>query len=186
MEYKIKARVSNRHVHLTEDVYNMLFDCKLEKKEDLNQIGQFAAKQTLTIKNGDKEINNVRIVGPFRSYNQVEISKFDARKLGVNPSVRKSGDVDNTPSITLVTDKNEVTINGLIISNRHVHMNPSDALKYGVVNDQLVKIKIDGNKSGIMDANVKVSDDGYYELHIDTDDANAFLLNDNDEVTMII
>ena len=61
-----------------------------------------------------------------------------------------------------------------------------DANKYGVVDKQLVKIKVDGDKSGIMDAYVKVSDNGFYELHIDTDDANAFLLEDNDKVTMII
>lgn len=186
MEYNINARISNRHVHLTEDLYNMLFDEALQKRNDLNQVGQFASMQTLTIKNGDKIIENVRVLGPFRNYNQIEISKKDARTLGLNPPVRRSGDLIKTPSITLVTKKGEVITDGVIIANRHVHMNYEDAVKYGVKDKQIVKIKIDGDKSGVVDAEIKVSDDGYYELHLDTDDANAFLLNDNDIVTMII
>ena len=79
MEYKVKIRISNRHVHLTNEAYNMLFDAPLTKKNDLNQVGQFAANEVVTLKNGDKKIENVRIVGPRRKYNQVEVSKRDAR-----------------------------------------------------------------------------------------------------------
>jgi putative phosphotransacetylase len=186
MEYSVNVKISNRHVHLTEETYKLLFDEELTKKNDLNQIGQFAANQTLTIINGDKYIENVRIVGPFRDYNQVEISKRDARALGLNPPVRRSGDLDDSLNITLKTDKASVEVKGLIISNRHVHVNTSDAPKYGVVDKQPVKIKVNGDKGGIMDAEVKVSDDGYYELHIDTDDANSFLLENDDKVTLII
>ena len=183
---KVSIGVSNRHVHLTKEVYDMLFDEEITKKNDLNQIGEFASNQTLTIKNGDKEIKNVRVLGAFRNYNQVEVSKRDARSLGLNPPVRRSGDLDDSLNITLVTDKASVEVKGLIIANRHVHMTPDDAKKYGVVNEQMVQIKVPGEKSGIMDAEVKISDNGYYELHIDTDDANAFLLQDNDKVTMIV
>ncbi len=65
-------------------------------------------------------------------------------------------------------------------------MSPSDAVKYGVVNKQKVQVKVSGDKSGIMDAFIKVGETGYYEFHIDTDDANAFDLKNNDEVTLII
>lgn len=186
MEYSIKARISNRHLHLTKDIYDFLFDEELTKKNDLTQIGQFAAEQVLTIKNNDKEINNVRIVGPFRNYNQVEVSKRDARILGLNPPVRRSGDLSDSLNITLETPKASIEIKGLIISNRHVHMNYEDAKKYGVEDNQKVQIKVDGDKSGIMDAEIKISDDASCELHIDTDDANAFLIEDNDIVTMIV
>ena len=178
MEYEINARISNRHVHLTKEVYEMLFDEEISKRNDLNQIGEFASNQTLTLKNGDKEIKNVRVLGPFREYNQVELSKRDARSLGLNPPVRRSGELDGAEKITLITDKASL--------ERHIHINTKEAYKYGVVDKQLVKIKVDGEKSGSMDAYVKVSDNGFYELHIDTDDANAFLLLDNDKVTMIV
>lgn len=186
MEYKVNARISNRHVHLTKETYEMLFDEEIMKRNDLNQIGEFASNQTVTIRHGDKVINNVRVLGPFRTYNQIEISKKDARTLGLNPPVRRSGDLKDSLNITLETNKNSIEIKGLIIANRHVHINTLDKDKYDVENGQKVKIKIDGDKSGIIDAEVKISDNGYYELHLDTDDANAFLLEDNDEVTMIV
>ncbi len=186
MEYEIKARISNRHVHLTKEAYDKLFSQPLTKKNDLNQVGEFAANEKVNIKIGDKEIKNVRIVGPLRTYNQVEISMHDARTLGVKPPVRRSGDLKDSLEVVIETEKGSIKTNGLIIANRHIHMTPELAKKYNVKDYQKVKVKVGGDKSGIMDAEIKVSDNGYLELHIDTDDANAFLLNDNDDVIMII
>jgi len=125
-------------------------------------------------------------MGPFREYNQIEISRRDARSLGVNPPVRRSGDLADSLEVTLETEKNSIVVKGLIIANRHIHMTKDDAKKYGVEDKQKVQIKVLGDKSGIMDAEIKISDNAFYELHIDTDDANAFLLEDNDKVTMIV
>ncbi len=186
MEYKIKVGISNRHVHLTKEIYDLLFDGELEKRNDLNQVGEFASTKTLTIKVGDKEIPNVRVLGPLRQYNQIEISKKDARTLGVNPPVRRSGDLEDSLTVTLVTPKNRVEVKGLILACRHVHMNFADAKKFGVKNQQMIAVKIDGDRSGIIDAEVKVSENGFLELHVDTDDGNAFLLDDKSEVTMLI
>lgn len=186
MEYKIKVGVSNRHVHLTKEDYELLFDEELTIKYKLNQIGEFASNQTLTLKSDNGVIENVRVVGPLRKYTQVEISRRDARNLKVNPPVRSSGDVIGSESITLETPKASITRSACIIADRHVHMSPDDAIKYDVVNNQGVKIKVNGDKSGIMDAVIKVGDTGYYEFHIDTDDANAFNLDNGDEVTLII
>jgi len=186
MEFDVNIRVSNRHVHLRKETYDMLFEEPIEKKYDLNQIGEFASNQTLTIRLGDKIIEKVRVLGPFRKYDQVEISKRDARLLGVNPPVRASGDLEDALEITLETEKASVIVKGLIIANRHVHMSYDDAKKYGVVDKQKVNIKIDNDKAGIVLAEVKVSDTGYYEVHFDTDDANAFLIEDNDKAKMII
>ena len=187
MKYKVNVAISNRHVHLTEETYNLLFDNKITKKKDLNQIGQFAANETVDIINGDYVIENVRIVGPYRKYNQVEISASDARKLKLNPPVRTSGDLEGSLPITIRTPKATVDLDkGCIIADRHVHINTADKDKYGVNNGDLVKLHIGGDKSGIMDAHIKISDDGYYEVHIDTDDASAFLLNTGDEIEMEI
>ena len=105
MEKIINARISNRHVHLTKEVYDRLFDDELTIKTKLNQVGEFASNKTLTIRVGDKKIENVRVVGPLRKYSQVEISKRDARFLGVNPPVRRSGNLEGTPKIILETYK---------------------------------------------------------------------------------
>lgn len=186
MEYEINVRISNRHVHLTKEIYDLLFDEEISKRNDLNQIGEFASNETVTIINGDKKIENVRVLGPFRNYNQVEISRRDARNLGLKPPVRRSGDLQDSLEITLQTNKNTVVVKGLIIASRHVHINTLDASKYGVKDGDIVNVRIDGPKKGVIEAEVKVSDNGFYEMHIDTDDADAFILEDNDKATMIV
>lgn len=185
MKEKIYATiaVSNRHVHLTKETYEMLFDEPISIKKPLNQIGEFASMQTLTIKSPKSSMENVRVLGPFRKYNQVEISKNDAYKLGLNPPVRQSGDLEDSETITLIGPKGEVTLNNAcIIAERHIHMNERKAEELGLKNEDLVRIKVDNDKGGIMEAFVKISSNGFYEIHIDTDDANCFLLSTGDEV----
>ena len=187
MYHKVKVQISNRHVHLTKETYEKLFDEELTKKNDLNQIGQFAANQTVDILTDKYEFKNVRIVGPFRNYNQVEVSNNDARKLGIKPPVRTSGDLKDSETITLRTSKSTITLEeSCIIADRHVHFNTSEADKYNVKNKDKLKIHILGEKRGTIEAFAKVSDDGFYELHLDTDDANAFLLNNDDELVLEI
>lgn len=187
MKNKISVGVSNRHVHLTEEIYNQLFFSPLLKKCDLNQIGEFASNQVLTIKTDKDIIENVRVLGPFRDYNQVEISRTDAYKLGLNPPIRRSGDLSNSETITLIGEKGSVVLeNSCIIANRHVHMNPDLARQLGVIDNQQVKIIVSGEKACILYAFVKISDNGFYELHIDFDDANAAGLKNGDEVEIVI
>lgn len=111
MEEKIigKIAVSNRHLHLTKEVYDQLFDEPISMKRPLNQIGEFASFQTVTLKTEKAEIPNVRLIGPLRAYNQVEISRSDAYLLGLNPPVRQSGDLEDSETITVVGPKGEVT-----------------------------------------------------------------------------
>lgn len=183
---KVKIGISNRHVHLTKETYDKLFDEEMGQLKSLSQTGEFVSNQVVTLKANDEEIAGVKILGPLRSYDQVEISRKDALKFKINPPVRASSDLEGAESITLQTTKGQVTINACIIAQRHIHMNTQDAKKYGVENKQKVKLIIDGPKSGIMDAFIKVSDNGVMEAHIDTDDANAFMLNKDDEGTLII
>lgn len=184
---KVKVAISNRHIHLTEEAYRLLFTKGLTKKNDISQKGQFAANETLTIEWEENKIENVRIVGPFRKYNQIEISQRDARLLGVRPPVRRSGDLEDAVDLVVTSDEGSFNLkNCCIIPNRHVHMNQTmaDALK--VVDNQEVNVKVEGPKGGILKAFVKISDDGVFEFHIDTDDANSFMLSNGDEVELEI
>ncbi len=184
---KITVGVSARHAHLTESTFRKLFgNVEFSKRNDLNQIGEFASNYTVTLKTEKSMIENVRILGPFREYDQVEISLTDAFKLGVKPPVRRSGVLEDSEGVTLVGNIGETKIeNGLILAERHVHMNNEKALELGLKDKDVVTIKVEGVKAGTMEANVKVSDNAYYELHLDTDDANAFGLSNNDEVELI-
>lgn len=181
MEEKVKINISARHVHLTKETCNILFGHDLSIRNHLNQVGQFAANETVTLKTSKGIIENVRIIGPLRKYNQVEIAQSDARKLGLKPPVRKSGNIKNSEVITICTEKGEVTLECCIIADRHVHFDPETASKLGVVDDEKLKLAIPGVKSGMIDVKAKVSSDGYFEVHLDTDDANAFLINPGDE-----
>lgn len=184
MKAKINVGVSNHHLHLTQETYKQLFGKEeLTFKNKLHQLGEFAAEEMVTIKCNDKVMENLRIIGPFRPYNQIEISQSDARKLKVNPPVRKSGNVAGSVPVTLIGPAGIVELNeGVIIANRHVHFSFADAKNYDVKDGQRLYVKVSGDKGGIMQTEAKVSGNGFFELHIDTDDASAFRLNNGDEV----
>ncbi len=175
--------ISNRHVHLSKEIYEKLFDEPLSMKKPISQIGEFASLQTVTLKGPKGTIEKVRVMGPFRDYNQVEISRSDAYVLGLNPPVRESGDLEDSETITLIGPKGEITLeNVCILAERHVHMNEKKAAELKLKNDDLVKIIVNNDKGGEMEAFVKIKSNGFYEIHIDRDDANAFMLNNGDEV----
>lgn len=181
----IPVGVSARHIHLTKENFIKLFGYEeLTFLKDLTQPGLFASLETVTIKGSKNEINNVRILGPFREYSQVEISKTDSYTLGVKPEVRKSGDLDGTDFITVIGPKGEINI-PVIIANRHIHISTEEANSLGIKDDDKTYVRINSEKKGIIEVFYKVSDEAYKELHIDLDDANAFLLKQNDEVEIM-
>ncbi|MEG1596674.1 MAG: PduL/EutD family phosphate acyltransferase [Bacilli bacterium] len=184
---KIKVGVSARHIHLNEEDYKILFkDTKLECIKYLNQPNQFASNLYVSIKTNKDIINNVRVIGPLRNYTQVEISKTDAFKLGINPPIKESGDLYNASSITIISPLNELNKACLIIPNRHIHISKEDMLKYNLNGLKTVSVKVLGEKGGILNnVYLKESDKAYLELHLDTDDANSHLINNNDEVEII-
>lgn len=184
---KVFVEVSNRHMHLTEEIYNKLFNTPLDKKKDLSQKGEFASTKTVTIETSKNKIENVRIVGPFRNYNQVEISKSDARILGISPPVRKSGNILDSEAITVTGELGSINLdNCCILAENHIHMNLEDAKKYGVEDNQIVKVLVNGERKAIIYSHIKVSDNGVLKFHIDIDEANAFLLKQDDFVEVVI
>ena len=186
---KIKVGVSNHHVHLTKEVLETLFgkDYKLEIQKPLSQPGQFASTSKVTIKGPKSEIENVRVLGPTRVYNQVEISKTDAIKLGVNPPVRNSGDLKNSSPITIIGPNGQVTLNeGCIIATRHIHISYDNLEKYEFDNGQTVSVKINSEKPAVLkNVYIKAIEQACFELHLDTYDANGNLINQGDEVEII-
>lgn len=185
---KVILGVSNRHVHLSKEIYEKLFGNEpLEKIKDLRQPGQFASNKFVTIKNKDREINHVRVLGPIRDYTQVEISKTDAYFLKLNPPIRKSGDLEGSSPITILGEKSEVNLDkGCILANRHIHISPKEVEKYGLKDIKKVKIKVEGEKGGILDnVYLKIAPNSLLEMHLDTDDGNAFNLKTGDELEII-
>lgn len=180
LEENVNIMISGRHVHLTEDAINKLFGHELHVRNNLNQVGQFASIETVTIETSEGVIENVRVIGPARKYIQVEMSASDARRLGLRLPVRKSGNLDDAGLIKIKTDKGSITGNYAIIADRHVHFSLDDAKKYKVLDGEDLYLEIGGVKKGAILVKAKVSEDGHFEAHLDTDDANAFLLNSGD------
>ena len=185
---RVSVGVSARHIHLTKETYKKLFGNEdIHIMRVLDQPTQYASTSVVTIKNGDYEIPNVRVLGPFRDYNQVEIARTDAFKLKVTPPIRTSGDIEGSGSITLVGPLGTVHLDkGLIIPNRHIHITPLDLKKYGLNENEKLCIKVKGEKGGILkNVFLKVQDEASLRLHLDTDDANALMLKDDDEVEIL-
>ncbi len=181
--------ISNRHVHLTIDSYNKLFNNEpLNIVKELSQPGQFASDKKVILKTEKDIIENVRILGPLRDYDQVEISKTDAIKLGINPPIRNSGDVNNSEKITLIGPSGELELqSGCIIAARHIHISPKQVIDFGLANKEVVKVKFNGEKGGIIDnVYLKPTEDSFFELHVDTDDGNAHMINQGDTCSIIM
>ncbi len=182
---KIKVGISLRHIHLTEEDYKELFDETLSIKTSLNQPGQFSANQTVTLEKNSKKIENVRIIGPCRNYTQVEISRTDAYFLKMSPPVKSSGDLSEAEEITIIGPKGKISRRACIIADRHIHITKEEREKYNLIKD-VYQIKVTGEKGGIL-SNVKIKEapNSYFELHLDSDDANAFNIKQSEEVEII-
>ena len=174
----IPVGVSNRHIHLSVSDLETLFGAgyELTPMKDLSQPGQYACKEVLTIVGPSmRPIENVRVLGPVRKTSQVEISATDSYVLKVKPPVRESGNIKGSAPIRIIGPKGVVELSeGCIIANRHIHMSPADAVKFGVSDGDTVTIDAEGKRrTRWFDVQVRVHKDFRLEMHVDTDDANA-------------
>ncbi|WP_312426106.1 phosphate propanoyltransferase [Lacrimispora sp.] len=188
-EFRIPVGVSNRHVHLSQEDLDALFGkgYELTKMKELSQPGQYACKETVTVCGPKGAIEKVRILGPVRKQTQVEVLAADCFKLGKKSEPKMSGELAGTPGITLVGPKGSVqTKEGLIIAQRHIHMTPQDALKFGVHDGQTVSIQTEGIRGGIFHLTaIRVTETSSLECHLDTEEANAMGLGSSSGVTIV-
>jgi putative phosphotransacetylase len=169
--------VSARHCHLSSEGMEILFGpgSELTPFKDLYQPGAFAAEEMVSVVGPRlRAIERVRILGPTRNYNQVELARTDAIFLGLNPPVRDSGDLEGAEPITFVGPAGSITVPAAIRAIRHLHLRPSDVSEMGLGSVESVKARVGGVK-GVVYENVRLKIDPSYlpELHLDTDDANA-------------
>ncbi|MDO5124966.1 MAG: phosphate propanoyltransferase [Ruminococcus sp.] len=172
------VETSARHVHVTQETLETLFGkgATLTHKKDLSQPGQFACEERVTIVGPKKELPNVSILGPCRPADQVELSATDARSIGIVAPVRESGDVAGSGACKIVGPCGEVEINeGVIVAKRHIHLTPADAEELGVVDKQVVCVKIKtADRTAILcDTVCRVHENYARAMHIDTDESNA-------------
>ena len=178
---KVMVETSAHHVHVSQADLETLFGAgaTLTNKKDLSQPGQFACAEKVTVV-GPKGEMKMSILGPCRKSTQVEISLTDARKLWIAPCpIRESGDLAGTPGCKLVGPCGEVEISeGVIAAKRHIHFNPDEAKEAGVVDKQIVSVKVDYNGRALIFGDVvcRVSPSYALAMHVDTDESNAAAL----------
>lgn len=177
MAKEVLVEISARHVHVSQEALEVLFGkgYELTPKKDLSQPGQFACEEKVTIV-GTKGSLKASILGPVRPDTQVELSLTDARSIGVSAPIRESGDIKDSGACKLVGPAGEVELTeGVIAAKRHIHMTPADAEKYGIVDKQIVSVKIptDGRALVFGDVVARVNPSYKLAMHIDTDESNA-------------
>src|SRR3989338_8474705 len=124
---------------------------------------------------GKKVLKGVRIVGPVRDHSQVELSRSDALRLGIDTEVRLSGTIQGTPGATVLGPKGRIRLKeGVIIPHRHIHASPAAAKKAGVRNGSIVSVRVAGIRAVTFHRVIVRMHPTYrWHMHIDTDEGNA-------------
>ena len=185
---KLQIALSNKHVHLSQADVDALFGegYQLTPFKPLSQPGQYACEEKVTVV-GPKGQQTMRVIRPDSPESQEQVSKADARGLGLAVPVRQSGDVEGTPAFKLVGPKGEVECEkGIIVAVRHIHMSLEDAEKFGVKDKDVVSVKTEGLR-GLTFHNVLVraSEKFALEMHVDIEEGNAAGVKNGDLVELI-
>lgn len=185
----IPMAISVRHVHLTQATVERLFGpgYLLNIRTSLSQPGQYAAEETVTLIGPHGRLAHVRIVGPPRREDQVELSRTDEITLGIDAPLRESGDLAATPGITIEGPMGRVTLgHGVICPLRHIHVSPADADVLGLKGGDQVSVAVVAGHRRLTfgDIVVRVSPEFRLELHLDSDEGNATGLQSGDDVVL--
>lgn len=174
----VPVSVSARHVHISRTVLDRLFGegFALTRLRDLKQPGEFASEQTVgVVGRSMRGFERVRILGPIRGYTQLEVARTDALRLGIDPPVRRSGDLAASEPVTLIGPEGSVQLReGAVRATRHIHMTERDASEFGVRDGQYVRVRLPGERALVLEnVLIRVGSKAALELHVDTDDGNA-------------
>ena len=187
----IPVEISARHMHISEADFKTLFgpQATLAAAANLSQTGEFASDHFVTLKNGERKIEKVRILGPFREQTQVEVSFTDARYLRATVPLRLSGDLSGSAPVQLISPAGvELELGeGMIVARRHLHVAPAEANRYNLVDGQEVSLRVAGERGGQLDhCLVRVKENYQASFHVDTDEANALGLKKDQVGELII
>jgi acetate kinase len=173
----IPIEVSAHHAHLSQADVEKLFGPghQLTPEHELSQPGQFACAEKVDLVGPKGRIANVRVLGPTRKETQVEIAMTEQFKLGVQPPIRESGDLANTPGLALEGPAGSAVLqHGVICAQRHIHMSPEDAMRLRLRDRYVVRVRIEGDREVTYgDVVVRVNANYRLAMHIDTDEGNA-------------
>lgn len=181
MEKKVYVDISARHVHLPEDVYKTLFgqDAEMTPVKELLGGGGFVDANRVILEGPKGKMERVAILGPYRP-TQIELSKTDARKLGVDAPIRLSGDTKGSAPIKIIGTAGEYdATEGAIVAKRHIHLSPATCEELGIAKDDVLQVRVESDDRTLIfdDVIARPAPADMDLMHIDTDEGNAAGLN---------
>jgi propanediol utilization protein len=184
------VNISARHCHLNQEAVDILFGpgYQLTAMKKLYQDTDFAANETVSIVGPrHRLLPSVRILGPCRNFNQLELAFTDAISLGIDAPVRMSGKIAGTPGCLMIGPKGSIELKeGVIRAERHVHMSDKDAAYYGVREGDRMNLRIESDCPTTLEGLlVRINPSWKLEVHIDTDEGNAANLSNARKVTLV-
>lgn len=186
----IPVGISARHCHVTQEHLEILYGAghQLTNYANLYQPGEFAARETLTVVGPRmRALEHVRILGPVRSYTQVELAPTDGVYLGIRAPIRDSGNLGDAIPVTLVGPGGSVYLKAAICATRHIHLNPAEAAYYGVRDRQFAGVRVAGERALTFEnVLIRVNPNVIAQMHLDTDDANAAGLRGGEGIELIL
>ena len=180
---KISVGISNRHIHLCKEDADILFgkDYQFTKKKDLTQEGEYACEEIVEVSTDSYVFDHVRVMGPIRDYTQVEVSRDDAKLLGINPPMRDSGDLENSENVWIKGPVGKIyKENCCIMATRHIHANKKELPNHN--NRDIVSVSFNGVV--IPNVHIKMKDSYRLEMHIDRSDATLYGIENGDYIDL--
>jgi len=194
LELPVPVGVSVRHIHLCPEHIAILFGegHDLQVHNELYQKGYYAAREQLVVAGPRRAIEKVRVLGPPRAFSQVELAQTDAFALGLKLPVATEGSEEGTQPITLIGPQGSVRLpggkgGGAFIARRHIHLSDTTAAKLGVRAGDRLDLRVNGPRpTTLHDIFVRVRPGWLTEVHVDTDEANAAGIRNNQTCTLLI
>lgn len=197
----IPIEISAHHLHLSQPDLEILFGqgYQLTPLKNLSQPGQFAAEEVVEIQTLKSwglpphmdftfgktcDHNQIRVLGPVRNETQLELSWSDFIALSLAPHIALSGELKASKGgVIIVGPEGELKLErGVIIAKRHIHCSPGKAEEFGLtdhqsVNAKVIDKKVDGHSAlrpvTFHNVIVRINPKYAWQMHIDTDEANA-------------
>ncbi len=180
---KIEVMLDNHHAHLKQETVEKLFGegYVLPVKKDIGG-GEYISTETIDVEGPRGVLKGIRVMGPHRPFDQVELLVSDTVKLGVTPPVVESGHLENACELKLIGPAGSVTLNCGIVAARHVHICTKLLAELGLKNKQMVSVTSGGIRS-VTFHNVIVRENAVSDvnvIHMDFEEGNAAGLKNHD------
>ncbi len=143
--HSIPIEVVPSHIHLSPADYAALFgDASATVAHRISQQGQHAMEGMVEVRGKLlKRALLIRYVGPERRFTQVELTPTEAKYLGIEAPVVKSGLLTDAKSCTLVGPMGKIhSAASVIIPRPHLHCSPDEATVLRLENGQEVSMEL--------------------------------------------